>query len=125
MTEAIPNDELSAEMLAALAVCDTAAVYALRHVGKRIVRQPRSRFAELRDRGIALHEAHTVWPIDQATAERALVGTLDALPGLVERYVPGSESKVATARVRGYLLMQLTSGEPHDLETMKLAIGVV
>lgn len=62
---------------ALVAVVDVLVVKALEAVGKRIVRQDRARFNQLKGR--PFHEAHVLWPTDIVTVGKATKGAWDVV----------------------------------------------
>lgn len=67
---------------ALLAVCDVLVLKALDTIGKRIVRQERSRFQRIGDTPV--HRAHTLWQTDDDTVDKALKGAWDVVPALLD-----------------------------------------
>lgn len=71
-----------------VAVCDVLVLRALELLGKRIVRQDRSRYRRLGDR--PWHEAHCLWQPDRATEDQAFRDAWTMLPDLLKRYPCGN-----------------------------------
>lgn len=69
---------------ALLAVCDVLVVKALETMGKRIVREERSRFRVLGTR--PWHEAHTIWTPDEAMVTKALKSAWDVVPAMLDTH---------------------------------------
>lgn len=70
-----------AERSALLDVCDVLVLKALDSLGRKIVRQPRSRFKEFDGR--PWHLAHTLWYADPKDVDRTLDTAWDVLPALL------------------------------------------
>lgn len=71
---------------AMLAICDALVLKALETLGKRIVRQDRSRYRNVQDRNFI--EAYSQWPVHPVTLEKSLTGAWDLLPILLQHHVP-------------------------------------
>src|SRR3546814_20069883 len=70
-----------AERSALLDVCDVLVLKALDSLGRKIIRQPRSRFKEFGGR--PWHVAHTQWRPDVKDVDRTLDSAWDVLPALL------------------------------------------
>jgi len=69
------------------AACDVLVLRALELVGKRVVRQDRSRYKRLGSR--PWFEAHCLWRVDPMTLEKALADAWSMVPTVVHNYPCG------------------------------------
>ena len=99
---------------ALVAVVDVLVVKALEAVGKRIVRQDRARFNQLKGR--PFHEAHVLWPTDIITVGKATKGAWDVVPALLDNHgCPGVDSGRVVTLLDAYVSQLATHGAPHTL----------
>ena len=99
---------------ALVAVVDVLVVKALESVGKRIVRQDRARFNQLKGR--PFHEAHVLWPTDIITVGKATKGAWDVVPALLDNHgCPGVDSGRVVTLLDAYVSQLATHGAPHTL----------
>lgn len=99
---------------ALVAVVDVLVVKALEAVGKRIVRQDRARFNQLKGR--PFHEAHVLWPTDIVTVGKATKGAWDVVPALLDNHgCPGVDSGRVVTLLDAYVSQLATHGAPHTL----------
>ncbi len=101
-----------------LLVCDVLVVKALERVGNRIVRSQRSRFRELENFRLPLHEAHTLWPAPQDMACKALAGSWDVIPALLSQHnamVVGVDPQRVIAVLDDYVHALVENGQGHDV----------
>lgn len=99
---------------ALVAVVDVLVVKALEAVGKRIVRQDRARFNQLKGR--PFHEAHVLWPTDILTVGKATKGAWDVVPALLDNHgCPGVDSGRVVTLLDAYVSQLATHGAPHTL----------
>ena len=93
---------------------DRIVVKALEAVGKRIVRQDRARFNQLKGR--PFHEAHVLWPTDIITVGKATKGAWDVVPALLDNHgCPGVDSGRVVTLLDAYVSQLATHGAPHTL----------
>lgn len=69
-----------------LAVCDAIVTKNLETLGKRIIREDRSRYAERRHRALDLHVVHTQWCLSPQSVDRALTDAWETVPFLLSAY---------------------------------------
>src|SRR3546814_19120160 len=89
-----------AERSALLDVCDVLVLKALDSLGRKIIRQPRSRFKEFGGR--PWHVAHTQWRPAVTDVDRTLDSTWDVLPSLLpppRPHAPGITAEQVTTRL--------------------------
>jgi hypothetical protein len=94
-------------------VCDVLVIKALDSLGRKIVRQPRSRFKEFNGR--PWHVAHTLWRADPKDVDRTLDTAWDVLPALLATRradALGVSPEVVTKCLDEYVRLLLE----HDLE---------
>lgn len=102
---------------ALVAVVDVLVVKALEAVGKRIVRQDRARFNQLKGR--PFHEAHVLWPTDIITVGKATKGAWDVVPALLDNHgCPGVDSGRVVTLLDSYVSQLATHGAPHTLDRL-------
>lgn len=103
---------------ALLAVCDVLVVHALETVGKRIVRAERSRYSRLGTR--PWHQAHTMWTPDTAMVDKALIGSWDVIPALLDNHgCCGVTSRQVESMVDQYVRDLLVVGKPHNMSDLR------
>lgn len=102
---------------ALLAVADVLVLKALEKIGTRIVRQDRSRFAEMERRAVLpYHQAHTVWPTDDDTVTKALKGAWDVVPALLEGHgFVQVRSEAVVSTLDDYVHDLVITGTRHQL----------
>jgi hypothetical protein len=91
-----------------LAVCDVLVVKALEKLGNYVVRADRARFRQLADSGLPLHQAHTLWPTNDALVDKALRGAWDVVPYVLDTYDPKSV-------IRHHQVVEVLDTYVHDL----------
>jgi hypothetical protein len=105
-----------------LAVCDVLVVKALEKVGKMIVRSrgDRGRWQALNTRGLPLHQAHTLWPPQQADIERGLHGAWDVVPALLQQHgCCGVTARQVLGMLDSYASDLLITGQTHTLRELR------
>ena len=96
-----------------VAACDVLVLRALELLGKRIVRDDRSRYGRLNGR--PWHEAHCLWQPDLAMEDRALRGAWSMVPELLSRYPCGDVRPAElTAVLDRYVRELVRSHRAHD-----------
>lgn len=104
---------------ALLAVCDVLVLKALEKIGSRIVRQVRSRHHSIGSQPI--HTAHTIWPSDDETTEKALKGAWDVVPALLDGH---GWSEVTAPEIvtmlDGYVHDLVITGTHHTVEELQI-----
>lgn len=96
-----------------VAVCDVLVLRSLELLGKRIVRQDRSRFQRMS--GLQWHDAHCLWQPDRDTEDRALDGAWSMVPDLLSRYPCGDVgSAELSATLDRYVRELVRSQRSHD-----------
>lgn len=100
-----------------LAVCDVLVVKALETLGKYIVRAERARFNVLGDRPFC--EAHTIWAAPDTLVDKALRGTWDVVPLLVQSHgVESCTGDDVVCMLGEYVHDLAVSGHPHTLDDL-------
>lgn len=111
---AYAGQTLQSQASALLAVCDVLVVRALEQVGKRIVRSERARFRSLGTR--PWHLAHTLWRPDEEMVRRALRGSWDVIPALLDHHgCCGVTVRQVTDMIDSYVRDLLITGTPHSV----------
>lgn len=110
-----PDDEASR----LLAVCDVLVIKALELIGKRIIREERSRFAEWG--GASPHLAHTKWQLDDREVGKALRGAWDVVPALMDRHAGccDTPSVGVVEMLDEYVHDLVITGTPHDIHELQ------
>jgi hypothetical protein len=94
-------------------------VRALENVGKRIVRQERSRFSQMN--GDPWHQAHTRWNLDPAQTSKALQGAWDIVPAMLDGHgCCGVTTKQVTDMLDGYVRGLVSYHQEHRLFKLRL-----
>lgn len=109
-----------AERSALLDVCDVLVIKALDALGRKIVRQPRSRFKEFGGR--PWHLAHTVWRPDPKDVDRTLDTAWDVLPALLSTRraeALGVSVEVLTHCLDEYIRLLLERSLEHDVVSLR------
>jgi hypothetical protein len=109
-----------AERSALLEVCNVLVVTALASLGRKIVRQPRSRFKEFGAR--PWHVAHTVWRADPKDVDRTLDSAWDVLPALLSTRradALGITSEQVTTCLDEYVRLLLERGLEHEPRSLR------
>jgi hypothetical protein len=108
----------STQSSALLAVCDVLVVHALEKVGKWIVRNDRSRHAQIKGR--PWHAAHTMWRPDGQMIDKALTGAWDVVPALLTEHGCCNVTAVQVTRtLDAYVRDLLLTGTPHQLGELR------
>lgn len=109
-----------AERSALLDVCDVLVLKALDALGRKIVRQPRSRFKEFD--GQPWHVAHTRWAPDPKDVVRTLDTAWDVLPALLASRradALGVDAAAVSAALNEYVRLLLERGLEHDSVSLR------
>lgn len=109
-----------AERSALLDVCDVLVIKALDALGRKIVRQPRSRFKEFDGR--PWHVAHTQWRPDPKDVARTLDTAWDVLPALLASRradALGVSPEVVSACLNEYVRLLLERSLEHDAVSLR------
>jgi hypothetical protein len=102
------------EMGSLLAVCDVLVVKALEQVGRRIVRDERSRFRTLGTR--PWHVVHTIWSPADGEVTKILKGAWDVVPAMLDAHgCCGVTSVQVTAMLDDYVHDLVITGTFHTL----------
>ena len=110
----------TAERSALLDVCDVLVIKALDALGRKIVRQPRSRFKEFDGR--PWHVAHTRWRPDPKDVERTLDTAWDVLPALLASRradALGISAEGVSGALNEYVRLLLERGLEHDAVSLR------
>lgn len=108
-----------AELSTLLSVSDVLVLNALENLGRRIVREHRGRFSELRDR--PFHIAHTVWKPTPILMARIIDKAWDIIPALLSlRGRNASEVQKIKKLLTEYILELSANQEPHTLDKLAL-----
>lgn len=104
---------------ALLAVCDVLVVRALEAIGKKIIRQERSRFSRFGHR--PWHEAHTVWaPPREDMVERDLSNAWEIVPAMLDVHgCCGVTSRQVTLTLDSYVRDLLVTGTAHHVTELR------
>lgn len=109
---------LGQQSSALLAVCDVLVVQALASVGKRIVREERSRFARLGNR--PWHVAHTQWTPIARDIDRGMAQAWDVVPAFLDVHgCCGVTSRQVTEMLDSYVRDLLLTGTAHHLSQLR------
>lgn len=101
-----------------VAVCDVLVIRALEMVGKRIVRSDRSRYNRLGNR--PWHQAHTLWRPEQNMVDKALAGSWDVIPAMLQNHGGGLVTSMQVQdMVDSYVRDLLVTGTPHSLDQLR------
>ena len=109
-----------AERSALLDVCDVLVTQALASLGRKIVRQPRSRFKEFDGRPWQM--AHTIWNADPKDVDRTLNTAWEVLPALLTTRradALGVSAEVLTKCLDEYVRLLLERGLEHDIRSLR------
>jgi len=109
-----------AERSALLDVCDVLVIKALDSLGRKIVRQPRSRFKEFDGR--PWHVAHTLWHADSKDVDRTLDSAWDVLPALLTTRradALGVSAEVLTKCLDEYVRLLLERSLEHETVSLR------
>lgn len=99
---------------ALLAVCDVLVLKALEQLGKRIVRDERTRFRLFGTR--PWHEAHTIWPATDAYVSKALTRAWDVVPALLDTHgCCGVTSGQVADMLDSYVHDLVITSTPHTI----------
>lgn len=112
----LTQDDQSSRLLAVSEVLTTKV---LEVIGKRIVRNERSRFARLS--GTPFHEAHTLWPMESdAEVSVLLRGAWDVVPAMMSTHGNCCEvtPEQVTSMLDGYVHDLVLTGTPHSIEEL-------
>lgn len=102
---------------ALLAVCEVLVVKALEVIGKRIVREERSRFK--RFNGRPWHTAHTEWSAPDALVTRSLDRAWDVVPALLDTHgCCGVTSRQVSEMLDSYVHDLVLTGTAHDIHQL-------
>lgn len=102
------------EMSALLAVCDVLVLKALEKMGNYIVRAERSRFRALGTKPAYL--AHTMWPVEDATVDKALKGAWTVVPALLDVHGCCDVTSIqVTTMLDAYVHDLAVTGTAHSL----------
>lgn len=104
-----------AEPTCLLPVCETLVLKALEQVGKRIVRDERSRFRNLDG---PFYLAHTRWRPDPTSVARSLSSAWDLAPALL-----GTDAPAVVAMLDEYVGDLLITGTPHTTAELSYRIS--
>jgi hypothetical protein len=110
----------TADRAALLDVCDVLVLKALDALGRKIVRQPRSRFKEFG--GKPWHVAHIQWRPDPKDVDRTLDSAWDVLPALLtprRADALGVSAEVLTKCLDEYVRLLLERGLEHELRSLR------
>ena len=110
----------TADRAALLDVCDVLVLKALDSLGRKIVRQPRSRFKEFDGR--PWHVAHTQWSPDVKDVDRTLDSAWDVLPALLtprRADALGVSVEVLTKCLDEYVRLLLSARLEHALRSLR------
>lgn len=115
----LTGSTLSVQTSVLLAVCDILVIRALEAVGKKIIRQERSRFARFGHR--PWHEAHTVWaPPRDDMVQRDLANAWEIVPAMLDVHgCCGVTSRQVTETLDSYVRDLLITGTPHDVTQLR------
>lgn len=103
---------------ALLAVCDVLVVRALELVGKQIVRLERGRYNRMGNR--PFHVAHTLWKPREDLVERALKGSWDVIPAMLDNHgCCGVTSRQVQGMLDRYVQDLLVTGTAHNLTDLR------
>ncbi len=109
-----------AERSALLEVCNVLVVTALASLGRKIVRQPRSRFKEFNGR--PWHVAHTQWRPDVKDVDRTLDSAWDVLPALLSARradALGISAEQVVTCLDEYVRLLLERGLEHEPSSLR------
>ncbi len=109
-----------AERSALLDVCDVLVLKALDSLGRKIIRQPRSRFKEFGGR--PWHVAHTQWRPDVKDVDRTLDSAWDVLPALLTTQradALGITAEQVTTCLDEYVRLLLERGLEHESRSLR------
>lgn len=109
-----------AERSALLDVCDVLVTTALDSLGRKIVRQPRSRFKEFDGR--PWHVAHTMWRPDSKDVDLTLGKAWDVLPALLaprRADALGITSEQVTTCLDEYVRLLLERSLEHESKSLR------
>lgn len=112
----LTQDDQSARMLA---VSEVLTVKVLEVIGKRIVRNERSRFAHLH--GTPFHEAHTLWPMESDPEVTILLrGAWDVVPAMMSTHGNCGEAspEQVTSMLDDYVHDLVLTGTKHSVEEL-------
>lgn len=113
MSVSATRQQTDTACLQLMAACDVLVLRALELLGKRIVRDDRSRYRRLDGR--PWHEAHCLWQPDLAMEDRALRGAWSMVPELLERYPCGDVRPAELVAVLDRYVRELVrSHRAHD-----------
>lgn len=110
----------TADRAALLDVCDVLVLKALDSLGRKIIRQPRSRFKEFDGR--PWHVAHTQWRPDVKDVDRTLDSAWDVLPALLtpsRADALGVSAEVLTKCLDEYVRLLLERSLEHELRSLR------
>lgn len=99
---------------ALLAVSDVLVLKALEAVGKWIVRAERPRARTLAATGLPKHEAHTLWPCPPETVSKALRGSWDVVPAMLDSHEWAVPPERVTRALDAYVHDLVSSQSPHS-----------
>lgn len=109
-----------AERSALVDVCDALVTQALASLGRKIVRQPRSRFKEFDGRPWQI--AHTVWRPDPKDVDRTLDTAWDVLPALLSSRradALGVSAEAVSACLNEYVRLLLERSLEHEAVSLR------
>jgi len=114
-------DDLHAQVL--VAACDMLVLRALELIGKRIVRDERSRYQTLQSSGRAWFEAYTIWTPEPAQVDAALATAWANCDRIVAfyGYWDYTETSLRTA-LDGYVRDLVQFGQPHNRLALTTAL---
>lgn len=110
----------TAERSALLDVCDVLVLKALDALGRKIVRQPRSRFKEFDGR--PWHVAHTQWRPDPKDVDRTLDSAWEVLPALLASRradALGITAEQVSGALDEYVRLLLERGLEHEATSLR------
>jgi hypothetical protein len=114
-------EDLHAQVL--VAACDMLVLRALELIGKRIVRDERSRFQTLQTSGRAWFEAYTIWTPEPAQVDAALATAWSNCDRIIAFYGHWgyTESTLKTV-LDEYVRHLVQFQQPHNRMTLTLAL---
>lgn len=102
---------------ALLAVCDVLVLKVLETIGKKIIREERSRFRTFAQR--PWHEAHTLWPVRADGVSRSLERAWDVVPALLDTHgCCGVTSRQVSGMLDEYVRDLVTTGTAHGVQEL-------
>lgn len=108
-----------------LALADLAVITVLHKAGKRLIKSPRSRVAEIREShpGVAMDAVYMVYPAEPLVAAQIVSGELAPFRRAAQNAGSGPSADRLSQRIEEYLVALLVTGAPHRVEHLRTRLG--